>query len=110
MHCETEKRDCAGVGRCYCDCAECLNTQEPGKLFLGEDEGGKRHFLDGEPIHCGTGLEMLVAGKWVPVCYESEMYSKPARAVLYATPWGDEGPRVTIEYPMAQTLRWPKRR
>jgi hypothetical protein len=29
-----------------------------GPLQLGQDGGGWRHFLDGEPIHCGSGLEL----------------------------------------------------
>ena len=50
-------------------------------LTCDNDGGGRRHYLDGRPVHCGTGLEMSIGGGlsrlgvpipeiWVPVRYE----------------------------------------
>lgn len=43
-----------------------------GRLVLvGDYVDSARHHLDGEPIHCGTGLELLLpGGRWVPVRFE----------------------------------------
>jgi hypothetical protein len=39
--------------------------------LIRERNGGPRHHLDGEPIHCGTGLELLLpGGVWKSVRYE----------------------------------------
>ena len=82
------------------------------RLILARDGGGPRHFLGGEPVHCGTGLEMKVAAAWVPVRYEGALQSygsaDPTRAVLLAAPWGDDGPEVSVCQPEMQELRWPE--
>ena len=44
-----------------------LRTQ----LILGQAEGGPRQFLDGQPVHVGATLELLLDnGRWITVGYE----------------------------------------
>lgn len=31
-----------------------------GQIQQSRDNGGVRDFLDGKPIHCGSGLELLL--------------------------------------------------
>ncbi|HET9442277.1 MAG TPA: hypothetical protein VFO65_03070 [Acidimicrobiales bacterium] len=80
------------------------------RLILGCDGGGRRHFLDGEAVHCGTPLELLVAGgAWVGVRYESAA----GEAVAYL---GLGGPGeafgatdcVHFRLPADAVLRWPE--
>jgi hypothetical protein len=64
-----------------------------GRLILDEDGGGPRHFLDGRPVSCGSGLEMKVPGdKWVRVRYEASLVRGPIRVYLYANPWSASRP------------------
>lgn len=47
-------------------------TTQGHELTLGRDGGGPRHFLDGQPVHAGAALDLLMpSGKWLPVRYES---------------------------------------
>lgn len=49
------------------------------------DEGGssRRHFLDGQPIHCGDALELkLTDGTWMTVRYELDSYKNGERRPL----------------------------
>lgn len=39
-------------------------------LVLGEDAGGRRHFLVGQPVPAGAGLYLLTAIGWMPGRYE----------------------------------------
>lgn len=42
-----------------------------GRLdLIDEGFGSMRHWLDGEPVHCGEALELLAGGRWVPCRYE----------------------------------------
>lgn len=67
---------------------EDVPERKAGRLILGRDAGGSRHFLDGEPVHCGTGLEMQVpGGKWVAVRYEASLARGDIRVSLHASPW-----------------------
>lgn len=58
-----------------------------GKLVLGEDVGGPRHFLEGKEVHCGQILEMKTPKGWVPVRYEASLYPGDVRVYLYTNPW-----------------------
>lgn len=78
------------------------------KLTLGQDGGGPRHFLCGEPVHCGASLEMRVGGKWIPVRYEASLTADPPRILLFAEPWGEDGPEVAVQQAEYQDVRWPK--
>jgi len=43
-----------------------------GRLEQGIDDGGRRFYLDGRPIHCGDGLELRLPGNvWVNVRFET---------------------------------------
>lgn len=47
-------------------------TTRPGRLTLGEDAGGPRHFVNGEPIHAGTGLDLMLEGEnWLSGRFET---------------------------------------
>jgi len=75
-----------------------------GTLILSRDGGGRRHFLDGEPVRCGTTLEMLVQGsrpeRWIAVRYEASLQQK---CEAWLTPDGDTWIRVSDDV----VLRWP---
>lgn len=43
----------------------------PGaQLVDGDDGGGLRHYLRGEPVHCGVGLYVLTFNGWMAGRYE----------------------------------------
>lgn len=43
-----------------------------GRLELREDAGGPRHFLDGKPVHAGTGLELMLEDEnWLQGRFET---------------------------------------
>lgn len=91
-------------------CPDCTEIPQPGRLHLGRDAGGPRHYLDGQPVHCGAGLEMkLRSGQWIPVRYEASLWDRRINVSLYAEPWGPDDPQAIVEYPLAQQLRWPIR-
>lgn len=97
-----------------------------GKIELRDGSGGFRHYLDGEPISCGTGLEIqaveyrtddhggydarLPTGAYVR--YEIQ-HVKPTKA----NPWGREivwyasvgGHTVTFAHEEWFRFRWPRR-
>jgi len=106
-----------------------------GNLELRREPSGLRHYLDGEPVHCGTGLELLLAdGRWMSARYECALATTPEgrepTVVLYFTVpvsgrpadgivVDDDGfetertyydPDACIEFPPWGTLRWPERR
>src|SRR5262245_5841417 len=101
-----------------------------GQIQRGNDRGGVRDFLDGLPIHCGTGLELLMEdGSWRPVRYEVEHRPRDDGrmeivAQLYFTvpvggrptektddgDWRYYNPVVHFTPPHWATVRWPVRR
>lgn len=68
------------------------------RIVRGRDAGGIRDFLDGRPIHCGTGLELQAVevryddyGSWLirlekgaRVRYEVAWQDDEAKVILYA--------------------------
>jgi hypothetical protein len=75
-----------------------------GKLRL-IDEGidGFRHYLDGEPVHCGEVLEIqLDSGAWAVGRYEWN-FRAGGEPVLFTS--ADEGMVLTEGH----VLRWPER-
>lgn len=92
-----------------------------GQLQLGHDGGGRRHYLDGKPVHCGTLLEMQVVehkdddygGYTAPshkpgvlVRYEASLAGGgPIRVELYA----DVGGHTFTASLGTHRFRWPKR-
>jgi hypothetical protein len=94
-----------------------------GRLELAEDAGGPRHFLLGEAVHAGTGLELLLAdGRWIPGRYEFTRHDDDLRPLFYADlplataapDWAGADadaavhPEACIELPAAARLRWPR--
>lgn len=44
---------------------------EGGTVIEGKDAGGRRHYLQGKAIHCGTIIELLMpGGNWQRVRFE----------------------------------------
>jgi hypothetical protein len=89
-------------------------------IVVGRDGGGRRDFLDGQPIHCGTGLELQAFevrsddyGEWrvwlqtsMRVRYEME-WGGNRRGVLYACVAGHE---FTAPINEGMRFRRPERR
>jgi len=95
---------------------EALLGYEPHQqLILAEDDGGRRHFLDGHPIHAGTCLELLgAAGHWLTIRYEWSWDEQPptAQLTLGAPPGAERhqiAPAVSFPLPPRAVLRWPQR-
>lgn len=82
------------------------NCTEGHRLELGEDVGGRRHFLAGEPVHCGTVLEFFIPWFeiWVPVRFEV-VSDSPVFFLWLGEDVGDARMRL----PENATLRWPER-
>jgi hypothetical protein len=85
-------------------------------LILGRDDGGQRHFLDGQPVHAGTLLELLLPdGRWQPIGYEWgwSVDEPPTATMRLGAPAGAEQlgdqPSVTFDLPAEAVLRWPPR-
>lgn len=84
-------------------------------LVLSTDAGGWRHFLDGQPVHAGSQLELRLADDlWVPVRYEwSWVRARPPRAYLSLGGRGERiGPEwapdpISFALPARAELRWP---
>ncbi len=82
-------------------------------LVLARDEGGRRHFLDGRPVHAGTTLELLCAdGHWLRVRYQwSGDDRPPTAATALGAPAEAERqglqPIVEFALPPRAILRWP---
>ena len=73
-------------------------------LDIRVETGGFRHYLDGEPVHAGTGLELRgLDGSWVAGRYE---WSGLAGALprFYVNVAGHEA---TITLTLDLELRWP---
>jgi len=91
------------------------------RLVLRQDDGGWRHFLDGEPIHCGRGIEVrLRDGTWLRGAYEASWRDGKPNAVLVFSVYcaglkvdrelGADG-SVTAEMRLYDSMlfRWPER-
>ncbi len=93
-------------------------------LILRRDAGGNRHYLDGEPVTCGTALELQVVryqytdatgerrvpvDRWVKVRYEASLAGRApedVRITLYANIGGHTA---VIQYSDSLRFRWPER-
>lgn len=77
-------------------------------LVMGRDAGGTRWFLAGEPVHAGTGLELLIDnGKgqdWLVVRLEFDYARHRAFAYLPSV-----GARMHAEVSEGARFRWPVR-
>jgi len=73
------------------------------RLVLGQDAGGRRHFLAGRPVRAGSGLCLLTRHGWIEGRYEWSFGDRPPR--LYHTlPHGEQ---VEMELPPSARLAWP---
>ena len=91
-------------------------------LELREDLGGLRHYLCGEPVSCGTLLEILLTdGDWLLGRYEANLSSKEnAEAFFYIHLGGSwekvredddfvpHVPKIVSAIPQKALFRWPK--
>lgn len=75
----------------------------PGRLTLGEDAGGPRYFLGGEPVHAGTGLELMLEDEtWLPGRFETSNH-KPF--FCFGVKGTEE--EASARLPEGAMLRWP---
>lgn len=72
-------------------------------LVLGEDAGGRRHFLAGRPVRAGAGLCLLTRYGWMQGRYEWSYDERPPR-FYHTLPHGE---RVEMELPYGARLAWP---
>jgi hypothetical protein len=70
-----------------------MPTTDRGALLeLRRDPDGLRHFLDGRAVHCGTALELLLAGdNWLPGRYECDLHDErsASQPLFYVVLGGD---------------------
>lgn len=82
------------------------------RLVLDSDGGGRRHFLDGRAVHCGTALELLLGGgTWVGIRYETAG-GEPVAYVALGGPGEAFAATDTVQFsiPADAVLRWPANR
>lgn len=91
-----------------------LGYEPHTQLILAKSGGGLRHYLDGQPVHAGATLELLLGdGRWVRVRYEWSWHpDRPPTAHLeLGLPPGGAGiaeaPVVSFALPSRAILRWP---
>lgn len=108
-----------------CGAWECmLASLGEGKLILEREEGGWRHYLHGEAISCGSGLELAgvdwvdggdcgavaktaMPRRWRRVRYESPLSSnREPPALLYIDV---DGHSAVITAHAGMLFRWPGR-
>lgn len=90
-------------------------------LEVRRDAGGLRHYLDGEPVHCGEAMLLQGVepcwddyGQWnralqtgKRVRYEATIQDREIRATLHA---GVEGHEFVARFEAFMRFRWPERR
>jgi hypothetical protein len=93
-----------------------LGYEPATQLILARSDGGPRHYLNGQSVHAGAGLEVLLDdGRWLPVRYEWSFQSASRPTAHFALGTPDEaagiadGPVVSFELPVRAILRWPQR-
>lgn len=74
-------------------------------LKLSHDGSGRRHFVDGEPVHCGTSLQWSpdYGNTWINVRYEANFCREGVFPVLYLPDGSQMVPTVDSRF------RWPSR-
>jgi hypothetical protein len=74
-------------------------------FMLCRDCGGRRHFLDGRPVHCGTVLEIYLpsrpGARWHRARYESTLQGDCEAWLTF-----DDDTCVRVRE--QDELRWPK--
>ena len=74
-------------------------------LIGGADDGGRRDFLTGRPVHAGEALSLLTCAGWHPVRYESNV---PAGEPVLYLPLPGVWQDVVIVVPRDARLAWPE--
>jgi len=70
-----------------------------GRLVLGQDDGGPRFFLGGEPLHAGATIELADRdGGWVEVRFEYRLHPE-VDPIGYLQLGGWDGPPVAFVIP-----------
>ncbi|APZ95864.1 hypothetical protein [Fuerstiella marisgermanici] len=77
-------------------------TKLTGHLELQHESSGLRHYLDGQPVHAGSLIEVFTESTgWTPARYEwSFLESRPATA------WISDEEIVDLDPDMP--VRWPR--
>jgi len=72
-------------------------------LTLSNDGSGRRHFVDGKPVHCGTGLQWSpdYGNTWINVRYEANFSQEGVFPCLYMPDGSRLVPTVDSKF------RWP---
>lgn len=110
-------------GEDTCGAWECqLALLGEGQLCLVREDGGWRHYLQGQPVHCGEGVELAgvdwVEGigdapqrklssprRWTRVRYESPLASEQKPPALLYTMVDGHSAIITADPGMV--FRWP---
>lgn len=79
---------------------------EGHRLQEGRDDGGRRDYLGGRPVHAGQSLHLLTDLGWLAVRYESNMPNGPA--LLYFSLPGSGYEEVRIPVAACMRLAWPE--
>lgn len=79
------------------------------RLDMRRDGGGHRHFLDGEAVHAGDGLELMTASGWLRIRYEWS-FNKDALPFAYAVLPGVDSSEICFRIPLDALLARPMRR
>lgn len=74
-------------------------------LISGVDDGGRRDFVGGRPVHAGEALFLLTCAGWHPVRYES---NSPGREAVLYLPLPGVWQDVVIGIPRDARLAWPE--
>jgi hypothetical protein len=78
-----------------------------GKLTPVQEEGGVRHYLNGEPVHAGDSLELLGEdGTWQRGRYEWNWRRADEPSFHCRL---NDGSEASLTLLPAATLRWPDR-
>lgn len=79
------------------------------RLDLVRESGGLRHYLSGEPVHAGDGLELqLEGGSWVGGRYEWNFQGESPPLFYFGLAGVPE--ELVIALPSTARLRRPKKR
>lgn len=74
------------------------------RLEEGYDSGGRRYFLDGQPVECGRLLEVSLEAGWLGVRFgmDSQQY-----ALFYLRLGSGQKDQFALRLPDTAELRWP---
>lgn len=85
-------------------CAHAKTSPEGSPLRQGATLGGRRYYLEGEPVHAGEPLLLLTRWGWIPGRYESSPAGEP---LFFCRPLPGSDAQVCIEIDGKALLAWP---